>query len=79
MELCFIIPAADAALTPLVLIEIVGYDRLNSSVGFMCMFRGFPILIAGPIGGKLTDCVDFLIYMSHIQLNDCFVYNIIKY
>ncbi|XP_036360282.1 monocarboxylate transporter 10-like isoform X2 [Octopus sinensis] len=47
--------AADAALTPLVLIEIVGYSRLNSSVGFMCMFRGFPILIAGPIGGYLRD------------------------
>ncbi|GAB1608390.1 monocarboxylate transporter 12-like, partial [Argonauta hians] len=42
--------AADAALTPLLLIEIVGYERLNSSVGFMCMFRGFPILIAGPVG-----------------------------
>ncbi|XP_052825397.1 monocarboxylate transporter 12-like [Octopus bimaculoides] len=60
--------AADAALTPLVLIEIVGYSRLNSSVGFMCMFRGFPILIAGPIGGELTDCFDFPIYMFHIQV-----------
>lgn len=46
--------AGDAALTPLMLVEILSYNRLNSSVGFMCMFRGVTILIAGPIGGKYS-------------------------
>lgn len=61
--------AGDAALTPLMLVEILSYNRLNSSVGFMCMFRGVTILIAGPIGGYLQDVTNN--YNATFYLSGC--------
>ncbi|XP_054717390.1 monocarboxylate transporter 12-B-like [Uloborus diversus] len=47
--------SAYISLTSIILVEMVGLDRLTNSFGLLCLFRGFASIIGPPLAGSVYD------------------------
>lgn len=52
---CFSHLAAYISLTSIIIVELVGLDKLTNAFGSICMFRGAAAMMGPPLAGKVQS------------------------
>lgn len=58
--------AAFIAVRTILIVEVIGLDRLTNAFGFLLLFQGLAIIAAPPLLGKLPDSTRILAKTSHL-------------